>query len=129
MFDYDTLVNFIHYDWPGNVRELKNSIERLVLLTRDNLISNEKPVVDHYEYCFDLDNLDDMENIISFSKNDILSDLDENKSLKEMVEEYEIKIIKLYIKKYGSLRKAAKFLKSSPATLSRKLSIYKSKHE
>ena len=30
-----------NYQWPGNVRELKNIIERLVIMTRDNVIKPE----------------------------------------------------------------------------------------
>ena len=30
-----------NYDWPGNVRELKNLIERLVILSKDNIIRLE----------------------------------------------------------------------------------------
>jgi len=29
---------FLNYPWPGNVRELKNIIERLVIMTKDNII-------------------------------------------------------------------------------------------
>jgi len=31
----------MNYHWPGNVRELKNTIERLVIMTRDNLIDSQ----------------------------------------------------------------------------------------
>jgi transcriptional regulator with PAS, ATPase and Fis domain len=31
----------LKYDWPGNVRELRNTIERLVLLSRDGKITTE----------------------------------------------------------------------------------------
>jgi TyrR family helix-turn-helix protein len=47
---------------------------------------------------------------------------DSGKSLKEMVGDYEKKLIEKYIEKYGSLRKAAKALQTSPASLSRKMS-------
>ena len=121
--NYDTMINFLNYDWPGNVRELKNSIERLVLLARNDIIANAVPVVEQYEHEFNLDNLNNIQKNITNEKDEIY-ELDENKSLKEMVDDYEIKIIKSAIKKYGSLRKAAKKLKASPSTLSRKLSIY-----
>lgn len=34
----DVLERMVQYDWPGNVRELKNCMERMVLLTKGNLI-------------------------------------------------------------------------------------------
>lgn len=129
--DYDTMINFLNYDWPGNVRELKNSIERLVLLARNDIIANAVPVVEQYEQIFDFDNLDSIhlrKSIIN-EKDEVYELLDENKSLKDMVDDYEIKLIKSAIKKYGSLRKAAKKLKASPSTLSRKLAIYESSNK
>src|SRR5262249_58255191 len=30
---------FMAYDWPGNVRELRNVVERLVIMTPDDLIA------------------------------------------------------------------------------------------
>ena len=48
----------------------------------------------------------------------------ESRSLKQMVQDYEIMVIHQYIEQYGSLRKAAAVLKSSPATLSRKITEY-----
>ena len=32
---------FMAYDWPGNVRELRNMVERLVIMTSDDLITPE----------------------------------------------------------------------------------------
>lgn len=32
---------FLEYDWPGNVRELENTIERLVVTSRDDCINQE----------------------------------------------------------------------------------------
>ena len=40
------------------------------------------------------------------------------------MQDYEIMVIHQYIEQYGSLRKAAAVLKSSPATLSRKITEY-----
>jgi transcriptional regulator of aromatic amino acid metabolism len=47
-----------------------------------------------------------------------------SKSLKELTLEYEVLIINQYIEEYGSLRKAAAALKSSPSVLSSKLTKY-----
>ena len=122
------LWSILNYNWPGNVRELKNSIERLVLLARNDVIANAVPVVEQYEYEFNLDNLDNIQKNITDEK-DEMYELDESKSLKEMVDDFEIKIIESAIKKYGSLRKAAKKLKASPSTLSRKLAIYENRNK
>lgn len=35
----DAMEFFLNYDWPGNVREMENLMERLVALTRDNIIT------------------------------------------------------------------------------------------
>lgn len=125
---YDTIVSFLNYQWPGNVRELKNSIERLVLLTKNDIITYAKPFIGEENRQIDIDNLT---HIISDPKliNDEFDSSHKAKSLKEMVADYEIKIIMHYIKKYGSLRKAAKFLESSPGTLSRKLSKYNDQYD
>lgn len=32
---------FLQYSWPGNVRELENLIERLVILSEDELIEEK----------------------------------------------------------------------------------------
>jgi len=37
---------FVNYRWPGNVRELRNIIERLVVLTREEVISHERLPLD-----------------------------------------------------------------------------------
>ena len=52
----------LNYKWPGNVRELKNIIERLVIMTKDKVITPEdipqaikrEPTVDNSAELFDL---------------------------------------------------------------------------
>ena len=36
----------INYEWPGNVRELKNIIERMVALSKENVISHKRLPID-----------------------------------------------------------------------------------
>lgn len=108
----DSLKTFLNYSWPGNIREIKNVIERLVLLTSEDIINNSDIAI---EQCVP-SGPDSRMNV------EVL--WNENKSLKEIVADYEINIIRKSIEIHGSLRKAAQSLKSSPATLSRKLSLY-----
>lgn len=39
--DPDALAVLLKYDWPGNIRELQNIVERLILTTKENVISVE----------------------------------------------------------------------------------------
>lgn len=41
-FSKEAMEILINYKWPGNIRELKNTIERLVLMTDEDLLSSEK---------------------------------------------------------------------------------------
>ncbi len=124
-FDCRSLNNFIEYDWPGNVRELKNTIERALLLSIDDIIFNADPEQSKNELNDDeYKRIDDSLSSISLIANDVLLS---GKSLKDLVDDYEISLINYYIEKEGSLRNAAKTLRTSPATLSRKLSLYKLK--
>ncbi|WP_335694704.1 sigma-54 interaction domain-containing protein [Neobacillus drentensis] len=37
----ETMNQLVNYDWPGNIRELRNTIERLVLLSDQSVITDE----------------------------------------------------------------------------------------
>jgi len=100
-------------NWAGNIRELKNTIERLVLISLSDIIS-----IDDLQY---IESISSKNNYVYYASQE-LSDETPNRPLKEMVEEYELEIIRKSITKYGSLRKAAKALGVTPSTLSRKLS-------
>ncbi len=39
--DPDAMAVLLKYDWPGNIRELQNIVERLILTTKESLISVE----------------------------------------------------------------------------------------
>lgn len=103
----------IAQDWSGNIRELKNTIERLILITINDVI--------------DLENLNYIESIgkkadyVYYANQDI-NDFEINQPLKEIIEAFELDILKKSVEKYGSIRKAAKVLGVTPSTISRKLS-------
>ncbi|MBE0068501.1 sigma-54 interaction domain-containing protein [Thermoanaerobacterium thermosaccharolyticum] len=93
------------YNWPGNVRELKNTIERLVVMTENDLITEK-----------DLPN-----ELINSLNNDkfqiIIRDLI---PLKELTDEAETKLIKFAMEHCHSTREAAKALKISQTSVVRK---------
>lgn len=93
------------YNWPGNVRELKNVIERLVVMTENDVITEK-----------DLPN-----ELINSLNNDkfqiILRDI---VPLKELIDEAETKLIKLAMGHCHSTREAAKALKISQTSIVRK---------
>jgi transcriptional regulator with PAS, ATPase and Fis domain len=91
------------YNWPGNVRELENSMERLVVIGDDNLITRESIISvlgkDKFAYV-QTDNI--------------------NGSLKDAVNQFEKNIIEKALKKYGSTYKAAEVLGLTQSTVVRK---------
>ncbi len=112
----NVMEQLINYDWPGNVRELKNIIERLVLISLDEIITENDLTYSSFA----------TKKYSSIEKKnyDQSYEFDESLSLKEIVANYEIKIILNSVKRYGSIRKAAEVLQVSPSTLSRKISTY-----
>lgn len=106
----------ISINWSGNIRELRNTIERLVLISINNVIT-----------------MDDLNYVGSISKkadyvyyvNQDINDFEINRPLKKIIEDFELDILKKSVEKYGSIRKAAKVLDVTPSTISRKLSKIK----
>jgi DNA-binding NtrC family response regulator len=96
------------YHWPGNVRELKNLIERLVLLSSDGEISIDKIPAEFY------------------SKPDLILETSiGNKTIEELLTEYEIKILNAALHKTaGNKTKAAEILGVPPSTLRSKIDKY-----
>ncbi|MBP0725769.1 sigma 54-interacting transcriptional regulator [Bacillus sp. RG28] len=91
----------LKYDWPGNVRELRNTIERLVLLSRDGKITIEA---------------------LPQKLSKAASSLYHDESLKEDLNQHEKnKIIEAIQTENGNKQEAAKKLGISRATLYNKL--------
>ncbi|ATW23760.1 sigma-54 interaction domain-containing protein [Candidatus Formimonas warabiya] len=97
------------YKWPGNVREIDNFIQGLV-------VSHENEILDisdlpHYML---MDSIDcDKMNIN-----------ESNKSLDELVGDYEKVLLKKVLQMHGSAAKAARILKVDRSTIFRKLKKY-----
>ncbi|OAA85788.1 sigma-54 interaction domain-containing protein [Clostridium coskatii] len=101
---------FKNYKWPGNVRELKNVIESAFNLTYKDIITVE----DLPDYIFSIKNNHPEITNLTMSE----------KSLTELVQDYEKSIIQNAIKNTTSTTAAAKMLKISRQALNYKLSKY-----
>lgn len=97
-----TMEKLVNYSWPGNIRELRNAIERLVVL--DNNLELEQRLADYAAPAGTAE----------------FNDLQE-KTLQEIVDQFERKVVNEAYQKYGSTRKAAAKLGVSQPTVVRKL--------
>lgn len=104
-------------DWPGNIRELENTIQRLMIGAKGDMI-----------HIFD---------VMHELHADVLTDVDTDfeamverasgtgeVALQDMVDNFEKKIIEYACEKYGSTRKAAKAIGISQTQLVRKKKKY-----
>jgi len=103
----------LSYEWPMNIRQLTHTVERMALLNDETLI----------------DSVSLLQKCLSTHKQLQTADIEasyppEEKSLRELVQDYEMLVINQYIDRYGSIRKAAVALQSSSSTLSRKITEY-----
>lgn len=93
------------YSWPGNVRQLENTIEHLVILTEEDLITAQA-LPKEFTRVF---------------SNEVIKEVI---PLKQLREETESKMITLALSKYKSIREAAKHLCIDHSTLVRKIQKY-----
>lgn len=115
--------------WHGNVRELKNLVERLVVLSNQDLVG-----VDQFEILMNLDSMEYVDEIVKNSET--IEEIDNENSYnlskaaitinKEMPLDEAIKcleqiIIKEAVEKYGSIQKAARNIGIDPSTIHRKV--------
>lgn len=104
------LENFLIYDWPGNIRELKNIIERMLLMADEASID-----IDLFR-----EQLEPSDNA-----NERYSDLFENKTLKDKLDEYERAIIETTLNSSSNMKEAASKLGIDISTLVRKKQKYR----
>lgn len=107
-FGAEALKYLYEYDWPGNVRELKNIVERVIVMSPEDIITK-----------------DDLPKQIQSAveeKSFMLSD--EILTLKDAVTKVEVQLLNKAYEKYGNVRAAAKALDIDPATFVRKRKRY-----
>jgi two-component system response regulator PilR (NtrC family) len=98
----DALRALLDYNWPGNVRELENAIERAVVLCSGGMLG--------------LDLLP--ETVLQPDRAELPVRLPENgATYKDMVEEYERRLVRTALRRTGGVQKrAAELLKMKPTT-------------
>ncbi len=98
------------YYWPGNVRELENAIHRLVISSKDMVITKEdvEEILNENAYG-DL--------VVSVKKN---FNRGEDLNFHQLMEQHEKQIIEYALKKEGKTRKAAELLDLPQTTFVRK---------
>lgn len=102
----------LEYSWPGNERELESFIEQVVLMVHDTVVDDASLMQSTGHLSAAVTRRERASRPAAASE----------RSLKEMVSEYELMLIQQSIRQHGSLRKAAKALQIAPSALSRKLS-------
>lgn len=102
VFNFETAKELLLYSWPGNVRQLRNFMERLILTSPSQVISQS--------YLQKLLHEPQEENMIHISSNDYQQALDE----------VELHFLKKALQTMGNTRDAAKHLGISQSTVVRK---------
>ncbi len=100
---------FQNYQWPGNVRELDNFIQSLIV-TRDKEILDVSDLPNYM-----------LRDAIEWDRSSLSG---ENKSLDELMCDYEKALLKNALEVYGSVAKVATLLKVDRTTIFRKAKKY-----
>lgn len=99
--------------YQGNVRDLQNVIERIMLLSKNNIISmKDVEIILNPDYSY-------YENEPPISENDV-TDI----SLKSMVSQYEKELLQKFWDQYKSASKIAEVLHTNQPNISRKLHMH-----
>ena len=104
-FSNEVIQMFLTYPWKGNIRELKNTIERLIVLTEnDVIVSNDLPSI--------FNNKKDLKMQDSIVVREIIP----LKTAKALVE---CKLMELASQRFGTMSEIAKALEVNQSTVSR----------
>lgn len=99
----------LDYNWPGNIRELENTLERIIVLNRDDDIQ--------------LRHLPDF--LLNYDQGPRTVTLNGVLPMKEAVDDLECQLLKMAQMKYGSTRAMAKILQVNQSTIVRKMKQHK----
>lgn len=109
-YEHEFLQKLLEHSWPGNIRELENVVERAINLSQGEVLKSEDVIMG-----ITGEQVQRIDEYIS---------IEENKTLKEVVEEAEKKLIEKNIHQNRSLREIAKILEVSHTTIANKLKKY-----
>ena len=105
----EALAPLIQYDWPGNIRELKNYIERLVIMSDGDVISQQQVL-----------NFLPLAVRRNFKNEEEF--FEESLSLKEHIERFEKRLLlREYLKANQNVSRMAELLRTDRPNLHRKL--------
>lgn len=120
-FDRNVLQMFMKYEWPGNVRELKNVIESSVILCDNDIIT-----VEDLPERMQIQSKDIKKRYVTIEDFEPQFDINQIRSLKEEVEEFEKKMIRSVLNQCnGDKEKAMEMLGISRRTFYRKITMSK----
>lgn len=104
LIDQDAMAVLLKYDWPGNIRELQNIVERLILTTKEKVISVEN-----------------LPGFMATVKNPTPKISDTPMTLSEIMDQTEKEALMQILGKHKSTRSMAKALNISQPSVVRKL--------
>lgn len=111
-FSPSSMRAMVEYDWPGNVRELRNVVERMVIMSGDDLIRPE-----------------DLPFRPAWSPALAAPSVDEPVDLKALTRQFEAQFMERAYQRYGDVRSAAASLGMTPSTFVRKRQRYEKERE
>ena len=103
----EVIKRLLGYHWPGNIRELRNVVERLVVISSDDIVQ-----------------LQDMPQSLQVRRYEYLHPMLTQNRLREAVEEVEKYLLAKALKENKSMRKAAQVLGVDQSTVVRKVHKY-----
>lgn len=115
-FSQEALHLLLNYNWPGNVRELINFVERLVITTRNPTIFPE-----NFPRSMNIFSPDYSPSSSLLLEHRYLKEQLSSRSMKDVLDEIEKKIMEMAFKEHRSSRKVGEVLGVSHATVINKL--------